>query len=819
MDVERPLALTAGTRIDRFEVRDRLGGGGAGVVYTVADEEGRLFAMKTLRGVEDDGARNAARFAREARAANNVNHPSVVPVLSTGALPDGRPYLVMPLLKGETLQEVIASKGALAPARAWKLLRPIAEALALAHDQAVIHRDVKPSNIFVEAGENGSETSRLLDFGLAHAVDDPDNEAIAKLTQSGVLIGTPAYMAPEQWWGLPATPSVDQYGLGVTLFEALTGKTPFAGGAIRKLMEQALHEAAPAVSANGTPADAATDAFVKRLLAKDPADRFTSMKDVVEAGDAVFGPPIDSTQAARVTLGERGAARTWVWPWHVGVCVAGFAVLVSVGYAGTAPHDVVDWMRIGGFAQASTVLWLAVGFFYLPLSAKKQRAHLGNGAFFWALMPALSGLLGVYPNWRAVESGILRVRGLEAFRAFCEGTFESNAARFLGFAFGAILRASLSAVAAAEAAATADNDAHRSALERRANGASLFGLAALAAAAALLGAPSGAWIASIGALCVLGALLFPRRSARIEWIRVTAAFCAVLLAFAAAIARVEARQAALWSQPPTRAARVAEIMDARAEYSATWIIGAAAAFAAVAPMILRLTHAARGRPLPRPSRAAWALFVALTLAFGFDMLMRSRFLERREQLRSELAPQFATFVHLDPPSTDQLDPNVYTPHRSTGLQIGREAIAVNGRGVAKLAALETESGTFQVTTAIHQSLAQALVDRGADEVDLSVTADEKVPFKAVIRMLSIARAGGANQAELLFLIGPKPRLSSDNPPETTYVVPSDFAAVRVVLGDHGLTAEGDEAWGDAARRILAEASSDRPVPLLVSRGN
>ena len=815
-------ALSPGTRIGRYRLGERIGGGGAGVVYAAEDEAGARFALKTLRAWEGHDAHQSARLAREARVANDIEHPAIVKVLDTGALDDGRPYLVMPLLEGRTLQEAIRQDGPLAPARAWRLLRPVVEALARAHALGVVHRDVKPSNVFLVRDAAGEETPRLLDFGLAHVLETAESEEIAKLTQSGVLVGTPAYMAPEQWWGLPAAPSVDQYVLGATLFEALTGKPPFVETALRRLMEQTLHAPAPSPSASGAPAAPAIDAFVMRLLAKEPTDRFPSMDAALAAGDAAFPqevvPAADRDAAAPAVTrppADRPARRA-AWGWHLGVLVVGLGLLLSVGYAGDARHSVLDWLHIGGFVQIPIVLWFVLGAIVVPIAARKRPGEVPRGALAWAVAPAFSGMIGIYANWRAVERGLLRAQGLQAFRVFCEGTFESNAARFLGFALSAILCASLVALPAAAARAALPSPGAAPDLplgERRTRAAALFMSLALAIAAAALGAPSGAWIATVAALCLAGAMLFPETGARAEAGRAVATVFALGFAFAVGVARVEARQAALWSQPDTRAARVAEILDARAEMNATLLLGAAAILGVAVPLALALARIARRGELPRPSRAAWIGFAVIALAIGFDLVMRDRFLRRREELRAELAPQFTTFLHLDPPPADQLDPRVFAPRRATGLQIGRDAIAVDGRGIARLAALDTDTGLFHATSALHQALAQAAVDRGEDEVDLSVTADEEVPYGKLARILGLARAGGARRIDLLFRRGPRPTFSTDNPPEASYVVPSDFVALPAELADEGFSAPEDERWSSVAPRLLRDVTSDRAVRL------
>jgi serine/threonine-protein kinase len=811
-------AITAGTRVDRYRLLGRLGGSGMGVVFRAVDERtGERVALKTLRAWTGDDATHVARFEREARAASELSHPAVVQVLATGTLPDGRPYLVMPLLEGRTLGDAIAEDGPFAPDVAWTRLRPIVEALAEAHARGMVHRDVKPSNVFLVRGDDGEETARLLDFGLARPVDSDEAAEAAKLTQTGELIGTPLYMAPEQCWGLPPGPAVDQYALGVTLFEVLSGRPPFDGPSFAALVQKHLHAAPPPLADR---AGAEVEAFVHRLLAKEPGDRFASMEDLLSAGDAAFTR--SSGRAMVKAAGVAGARRpvaAYV-AWHLGAIAAGLALLWAVGYAGEERHKPYEWFRIGGFSQISTVLWFLLAAAALPLFARRGRG-LSGGLAALALLPAISGSAGTYPNWQAIERGLLRVRGVEGFRLFCQGSYEANAARFLGFALASLLFLSL--VGWPAGAGTTSSVAGRSVVvargERRLQLAAFGSLVALSIAAALLGAPSGTLVAATGAACLLASLVVARRSgdldARTEAARAAMAVLAVGLAFAVGIARVEARQAALWVEPATRAARVLEILDARAEMNATLLLGAAALAGTFAPHAVSLRRALRAGRLPRPSRAAWIAAAVLVVTIGFDVVLRERMLDRREGLRAELAPQFATFVHLDPPPADALDPAAFSPHRSTALQIAKDAVAINGRAVAKLAALDGESGVFLVTAALHQALAQAAVERGEDEVDLAVTADERVPFGRVVQLLRVARAGGARRVDLVFRRGPKPALATGGPPEIAYVVPSDFVAAPAQLADAGFSAAPDEPWSAVAPRLLEQLSGGGALTLAV----
>ncbi len=216
---------------DKYRLDERLGEGGMGTVYRAAHLLiDRPVAVKVLnqRFVEDEAAQT--RFRREARAAGRLQHPNVAAVTDFGQTQDGLVYIVMELLEGRSLREVLAHEAPLDVARAVSLMLQIAAAVAAAHEAGIIHRDLKPGNIFVVQRRNSPPVVKVLDFGIAKLAADAveDLEAHA-LTQTGVMIGTPRYMSPEQCDGAKLTPAADVYSLGIIFYELLTGATPFTG--------------------------------------------------------------------------------------------------------------------------------------------------------------------------------------------------------------------------------------------------------------------------------------------------------------------------------------------------------------------------------------------------------------------------------------------------------------------------------------------------------------------------------------------------------------------------------------------------------------
>jgi serine/threonine-protein kinase len=239
-----------------------LAAGGMGEVWAARDLLlDRAVAVKVLGGAFAGDSRAAERLRREARAAGRVEHPAIARVLDLGE-DGGRPYLVMELLEGESLAERIARTGPMDPAEAAGVVAAVAGALEAAHRAGIVHRDVKPGNVFLTSDGQ----VKVLDFGIARAAGD------ATLT-TGDLIGTAAYLAPERALGHRATAASDVYALGVVLYELLAGRRPFeAGSNIELAMAHVNAEPVPlALAAPSTPPSLA--AACERAMAKDPAAR------------------------------------------------------------------------------------------------------------------------------------------------------------------------------------------------------------------------------------------------------------------------------------------------------------------------------------------------------------------------------------------------------------------------------------------------------------------------------------------------------------------------------------------------------------------
>lgn len=266
-----------------YTIEEELGGGGMSRVF-VAEERalGRRVVVKVLP-VELSGGVNIDRFRREIRLAAGLQHPHIVPVLTAGDL-NGMPYYTMPLEQGQSLRGRLQLTGALPIADAMAILGDVAKALAYAHSQGVVHRDIKPDNVLV-----CGEAAVVTDFGIAKALSDAKEQPVGSmLTQIGMTMGTPAYMAPEQ---AAADPEMDHradiYAFGCLAYELLTGRPPFVHESPRKLLAAHMSEVpGPVQSLRGdTPGPLA--ALVMRCLEKEPDDRPQHATELVRGLDTL----------------------------------------------------------------------------------------------------------------------------------------------------------------------------------------------------------------------------------------------------------------------------------------------------------------------------------------------------------------------------------------------------------------------------------------------------------------------------------------------------------------------------------------------------
>src|SRR5262245_4459827 len=274
------MPLAAGSRLGPYEVVSLLGAGGMGEVYKARDTRlDRLVAIKIVAGGIDD-ATVRERLMREARAASALNHPHICTIHDVGD-EEGRPFIAMEWIDGETLAARLARTGAaLAVEETVRLAAQIADALDTAHTSGIVHRDLKPANLFITRRGD----IKVLDFGLAKALDliEDAQTVVAQrhLTEAGTTVGTIAYMAPEQARGELVDARSDLFSFGVVLYEMATGRSPFAGATTALTFDAILNRQPPAARSGNAAITPAVDAIVARLLAKDPSARPASARAV-----------------------------------------------------------------------------------------------------------------------------------------------------------------------------------------------------------------------------------------------------------------------------------------------------------------------------------------------------------------------------------------------------------------------------------------------------------------------------------------------------------------------------------------------------------
>ncbi len=270
----------SGTPLGNYRLISLLGKGGMGEVWLARHPMlGREVAVKVLSPALSGDAEALERFRREALTANQIGHYSVVEVTDFGTLPDGRSYCVMELLKGQSLEAYLAGKGGLNLNDAVAILVPVIEGLAAAHNAGIVHRDIKPDNVFLATGKQGERVTRILDFGIAKLLDPGDDAE--RMTKTGQLLGTPLYMSPEQVSGdiNRIGPWSDVYSLGVLLYRMLAGRPPFMGESFGQILLQHMQAPPPSILATRPDIPAGVDQVIGRALAKDPAQRFGTMAE------------------------------------------------------------------------------------------------------------------------------------------------------------------------------------------------------------------------------------------------------------------------------------------------------------------------------------------------------------------------------------------------------------------------------------------------------------------------------------------------------------------------------------------------------------
>ena len=382
-----------GQTISHYRIVEKLGEGGMGVVYVAEDTLlGRRVAIKTLTAVRSAQETHfRTRFLREARAVSALSHPHIATIHDYGETKDGQPYIVMELVKGETLGELMLTEKLTIP-RAIEIIEQVAEALAEAHRHGIVHRDIKPSNVAIDhRGE-----VKVLDFGLAKQINpgtvdatDPDRQTLLHTkTQEGVIVGTPMYLSPEQALGIEVDARSDIFSLGALLYECIAGKPPFLGRTAAEICTKVIRDDPPPPSQLNSNVPEDLDRITLKALAKKPEVRYQTADEIVGELVSVKARLRQDSEhtVTRLIPTARGAHPTGTLATlsdifkrprlSIGYVAAGLVVLsvLLLGvwwFSRARPHQptleaqsmydrAVDSMRQGAFFRASKILQQAV---------------------------------------------------------------------------------------------------------------------------------------------------------------------------------------------------------------------------------------------------------------------------------------------------------------------------------------------------------------------------------------------------------------------------------------------------------------------------
>jgi eukaryotic-like serine/threonine-protein kinase len=375
----------------KYRVVRLLGEGGMGAVYEGEQQLGttkRKVAIKTLHPHLSRDPKVKARFEREVGTIAELEHPNTIQVHDFGSTPDGILYIVMEFLQGRSLADLLEKEGALSPERASHVVEQVCGSLEEAHNRGIVHRDLKPDNVVLVERAGKKDFVKVLDFGIAKRANEEDRNE-QKLTQQGMVLGTPPYMSPEQFTGQPIDARSDIYSLGVMAYEMLSGRLPFQANTAWEWATQHMTQPPiPLESVEGMRAPEGMRSAVRRALAKAPNERFQTVR---EFGNAFASASTAAVTAAVAVQGGAGRART-----EMGAPLDVAAAFAGAGSGGAPAAQLPQAYGAPGYApQAYTPVGGNVAFptpAGIPQAPSRDGSRGGGGR---TLLLASAGLIGV----------------------------------------------------------------------------------------------------------------------------------------------------------------------------------------------------------------------------------------------------------------------------------------------------------------------------------------------------------------------------------------------------------------------------------------
>jgi serine/threonine-protein kinase len=358
---------------DRYELEELVGTGGMSSVFRAHDRLlDRKVALKILHLQYSDDAEYVERFRHEARAVAALSHPNIVTVIDRGEH-GGRQFIVFEYVEGENLKQLIQRRGPAPVSTALELAMQVSRGLSFAHQQGLIHRDVKPQNVLM----NGEGKAKVTDFGIARSLDVQHG-----MTQTGTVLGTSDYIAPEQAQGQRVDEHTDVYSLGVVLYELLTSEVPFPGENFVAVAMRHINEPPPPIRDKRPDVSPRVEAAVQKAMAKDPADRFPTMADFCRELEACLAEEQGATQV--IAPGDRRPARphrrrSGVSPWPLllvlaALIVIGGAIAAVVLSSGTGVFSIHN-SNSGGGGGGGTAVQLKAVTAYDPFGSPPGQEH------------------------------------------------------------------------------------------------------------------------------------------------------------------------------------------------------------------------------------------------------------------------------------------------------------------------------------------------------------------------------------------------------------------------------------------------------------